>query len=504
MSESCAPDVLLEAVRGLRVAEPDLGFKPLLAKLRQQQPDLGAATKEVREALAVLKAESEAAQAAAAVPPAAAPPAAVERGAPLPVALSLACIGCFRLPSDMDDGREKHPICDKCLDEKLPTTYLCGVNCPANPGAWQLHGVFHKKLRKERKAREDGGLVQQLLRENAELHARHAAQSGDEYSKLLAEGVRYESKEDWRKAGKVLREAIALRPDEPTAYFNLGNVLNRSRHIVEAAQRYLEAKERFSVGSGRWAMTTALAFDLLLREECDQVAKPEWWNDEGLKALSARVMRAAPNDQVANLMRAEVLRGVTAWELGPRTAAERKEAAAHFERAAALCHAPVGKAELTVLADWCRSQAEAMPCWFLIHSARSSAIAARASRIERPCKDCVRDPNAKMALFLSSLCLVALRTPPLTSRRQAAISGAAAAATAALVGGGRIGGAAAAEPPYCVAMTVLLDPQKGSRGELVIEVMPEWAPLAAARFKELVELGFYKRSRFHRVLQVRV
>ena len=47
----------------------------------------------------------------------------------------------------MDDGREKHPICDKCLDLKLPTTYLCGKNCPANPGAWELHGVFHKELR---------------------------------------------------------------------------------------------------------------------------------------------------------------------------------------------------------------------------------------------------------------------------------------------------------------------------------------------------------------------
>ena len=49
-------DALLEAVRGLRVAEPDLGFKPLLAKLRAQQPDLGAATKEVRRALAELQA----------------------------------------------------------------------------------------------------------------------------------------------------------------------------------------------------------------------------------------------------------------------------------------------------------------------------------------------------------------------------------------------------------------------------------------------------------------
>ena len=56
-------DALIEAVRGLRVADPDLGFKPLLAKLRAQQPDLGAATKEVREALTALKAESEAANA---------------------------------------------------------------------------------------------------------------------------------------------------------------------------------------------------------------------------------------------------------------------------------------------------------------------------------------------------------------------------------------------------------------------------------------------------------
>ena len=69
MCEACTPDTLLEAVRGLRVAEPDLGFKPLLAKLREQQPDLGAATKEVRKALAVLKAESQAKATAAAAHP---------------------------------------------------------------------------------------------------------------------------------------------------------------------------------------------------------------------------------------------------------------------------------------------------------------------------------------------------------------------------------------------------------------------------------------------------
>ena len=52
-----ADDGLLEAVRGLHLAHPELGPKPLLAKLREQQPDLAAGNKEVREALAALKAE---------------------------------------------------------------------------------------------------------------------------------------------------------------------------------------------------------------------------------------------------------------------------------------------------------------------------------------------------------------------------------------------------------------------------------------------------------------
>ena len=136
---------------------------------------------------------------------------------------------------------------------------------------------------------------------------------------------------------------------------------------MEAAQRFLEAKERTSVGSEGWAQATPKAFNMLMQKECAEVAKPEWWNDEGLKALSARVVRAAPNDEAANLMRAMVLRrdaapgyGDGAWEAGPRSAAELMEAAAHFDRAAALRDAPAAKAEFVRLAVLSRSEAEAM------------------------------------------------------------------------------------------------------------------------------------------------
>ena len=89
------------------------------------------------------------------------------------------------------------------------------------------------------------------------------------------------------------------------------------------------------------------------------MAKPEWWNDEGLKALSARVVRAAPDHGESNEMRAIVLHGQhSAWEAGPRSAADLRKAAARFERAAALCAAPAVKAEFAEDADLCRHVAD--------------------------------------------------------------------------------------------------------------------------------------------------
>ena len=216
-------------------------------------------------------------------------------------------------------------------------------------------------MRRRRRLTEDGGVRQQQDREFAERQARIAAQTGEEYMELLAKGLRHGAQEDIRREAKAYREAIALRPDEPAAYFNLGAALHNSGHHVEAAQRFLEAKERCSVGSERWAQATAAAFSMLAKEECAEVTKPEWWNDEGLKALSARVVRAAPDDGDAHEMRVYVLSGhLGACEAAPRSAAELREAAAHFDRAAALCPAPALKADLAGKAAWCRLQAHSI------------------------------------------------------------------------------------------------------------------------------------------------
>ena len=186
--------------------------------------------------------------------------------------------------------------------------------------------------------------------------------------------------EDWARATAAAFDLLMLKECAEVAkpeWWNDEELKALSARVVRAAApddgqanemragvlggRYLKAKERLPVGSGGWARATARAFDLLRLPECDEVAKPEWWNDEGLKALSARVVRAAPNEEAAIQMRAMVLGGgLCAWKEGSRSAAELKEAATLYERVAAIHPAPVAKAQLFRLADECRSQAGAL------------------------------------------------------------------------------------------------------------------------------------------------
>ena len=64
---------------------------------------------------------------------------------------------------------------------------------------------------------------------------------------------------------------------------------------------------------------------------------------------------------VTNAVSVCKMAGLTvAWGAGPRSAAELREAATHFELAAALCPAPAGKASFAGVADSCRRAAGAM------------------------------------------------------------------------------------------------------------------------------------------------
>ena len=72
------------------------------------------------------------------------------------------------------------------------------------------------------------------------------------------------------------------------------------------------------------------------------------------------MVRAAPGEVQPYQMRAMVLCGHAAWEAGPRSASEFKEAATHYDRAAALHPAPAVKTTFADQAARSRSQADSM------------------------------------------------------------------------------------------------------------------------------------------------
>merc|ERR1740139_1612344 len=216
----------------------------------------------------------------------------------------------------------------------MPSIYFCGRKCQAK--RWTEHKAWHVEEDARREDHNAGGVLQERCREVAEQEARLAESTGSEYDRLVAEGIRHIADQNYHKADKTLRKAIALEPGQPWAYKNLGVALGNSGRPAEAAPLYLQAAARYREGSEGWADSIASAFNKLCLPECAEVAKPEWCKDEALKTLSKATLRAT-DSQVGHAMRAQVLAGkLPAWESGPRSATDLKEAATHYERAAAL------------------------------------------------------------------------------------------------------------------------------------------------------------------------
>ena len=74
---------------------------------------------------------------------------------------------------------------------------------------------------------------------------------GDEYFRLVAEGAHHLADQNYHRADKTYRKAIALEPGEPFAYFNLGAALSSSGRHAEAAPLYLQAAARYQ-DKGLW------------------------------------------------------------------------------------------------------------------------------------------------------------------------------------------------------------------------------------------------------------
>ena len=223
----------------------------------------------------------------------------------------------------------------------------------------------HKEYHKQAKEREKDileGTGPERGRLLAEAVARDAERTGCEYDKRGAAALALNAKGDHNAAAKAWRKIIKEWRDQPWPYHNLAVELSSSHRIVEAATMYLKAMELHEENTKGWALSAAAVFDMLRTDDCDDVPKPEWWNDEALKALSARVVALAPDKPQPCAMRADVLcgdaLGKAPWNGKPRTAAEVKEAAKWYRRAAMATLVPSAKLEYEQYASKCDEYAD--------------------------------------------------------------------------------------------------------------------------------------------------
>ena len=269
---------------------------------------------------------------------------------------SLLCVNCAAPPPA---HRRTWGRCVLCVELNLPSTYYCGEECMK--AHWPKHKVWHKK-QKELAEKHREGTLQERDRSTAEAEAQRAEATGDEYVKRFAAAAALMTEDDLHAAAKAWRKLIKQWPDHPRPYYNLGIVLHRSNRLVEAAQMYLKSMELSEEGTKCWVGAASCAFCVLKQPDCNEVPKPKWWKDEALQALSARVVALAPEDPHVCTMRARVLIGdtfcATPWNVGPRTAAEIKEAATRYRRAAMQALLPSEAQRFERLAQACDKVAD--------------------------------------------------------------------------------------------------------------------------------------------------
>jgi len=287
---------------------------------------------------------------------------------------SLLCVNCARPPPP---HRRTWGRCVRCAELNLPSTYYCGDECAQ--AHWPKHKVYHKEQKQWLEQMREG-TVPEHDRSSLEAQERVAERTGSEYDKRVAAAIALMAEGDHNASAKAWRKIIKEWPDRPTPYHNLAAVLQRSNHHAEAARMFLKAMELCEDGTDGWAVSAATAFDLLKHPACDEVPRPEWWNDEALKALSARVVAVAPDMPRKYAMRGFVLCGDAlgaehgTWGAAPRTAAEIKEAATWFRSAARVSLAPVDKLNDEQLARLCDEVADP-----LLAEEKAEAAKARAA-----------------------------------------------------------------------------------------------------------------------------
>ena len=199
------------------------------------------------------------------------------------------CACCHRAPKE----GEAFLSCARCVESKLKPAKYCSKQCQKED--WPAHKRWHQGV--------SHLLATQAVRAgNAGDDGPEAAASRhQEYSALVKQGLA-ECARGERAAGmRTFERCIALRPEQPVAYANLGYSLRDGGEFDASLQPLLKAADLFEEGSEQWATTLAVAWFAYSADPvlCAEVpGLPAWLGADGVGerlALAERLPSASPS-----------------------------------------------------------------------------------------------------------------------------------------------------------------------------------------------------------------
>lgn len=204
-----------------------------------------------------------------------------------------ACVNCHRSPIA---GEKPFQACTKCLEQKLKPAVYCCRDCQKEN--WSTHKQWHKGIAEL--------LATQAIRSNGDDGPEMQAARYQEYSALIKKGLHECGEGNLVHGAEIFKQCIALRPEQPVAYANLGHLLRDQGNFCSALPPLLKAVELFEEGSEQWATTAAVAWFSYSTDPtlCDEVpGLPEWVTQLASRLdMAERCAASAPSSMQCQAM----------------------------------------------------------------------------------------------------------------------------------------------------------------------------------------------------------
>ena len=192
------------------------------------------------------------------------------------------CANCHR---EQPKEQPRFKRCTKCVAEKLVEAVYCCKQCQKED--WPAHKRWHEGMRA-------------LLAEAAPADAAPAKTGADSdpYDALVKEGLRECATGAATGGIATFREAIALQPEQPVAYANLGYALRNTGDFAGAVPALLKAMDLYEDDTEPWATMAAVAWfsrSAFAGGETETPA-PAWMTSVAMRiSIAERCAAAAPS-----------------------------------------------------------------------------------------------------------------------------------------------------------------------------------------------------------------